>query len=276
MDGMARNQPISPDLSCTMCTWVWRHAFLCWCKQEDHRWGAPSTDKFFSVLEQRWALNVCHKVSTPYSLWSRYDVNSYLRSSLEAQLFKSSHRLCFKLRQPSKKYLSNMFGCLVANTMSHIANKLNILTISMHIFLQSKKQYSTPLTLFLPSNVWKKVFVTAFNKYFRVFLFLNISKPITSCMFITPPPSHPKTHKQPVNQMSDWSSLITIPLLNFNIYPIMQFIECTFFHLLNSLTSVRVFTRIVSDNPWCSLWVPSSQSWTSNFTLIFSCLHIHE
>ncbi len=45
---------------------------------------------------------------------------------------------------------------------------------------------------------------------------------------------------------------------------------------LNSLTSVRVFTRMVSDNPWCSLWVPSSQSWTSKITMIFSCLHIHE
>ncbi len=33
---------------------------------------------------------------------------------------------------------------------------------------------------------------------------------------------------------------------------------------------------MVSDNPWCSLWVPSSQSWTSKITLIFSCLHIHE
>ncbi len=45
---------------------------------------------------------------------------------------------------------------------------------------------------------------------------------------------------------------------------------------LNSLTSVRVFTRIVSDNPWCSLWVPSSQSWTSKISIIFSCLHIHK
>ncbi len=45
---------------------------------------------------------------------------------------------------------------------------------------------------------------------------------------------------------------------------------------LNSLTSVRVFTRMVSDNPWCSLWVPSSQSWTSKITIIFSCLHIHD
>ncbi len=46
---------------------------------------------------------------------------------------------------------------------------------------------------------------------------------------------------------------------------------------LTSLTSVRVFTRMVSDNPWsCSLWVPSSQSCTSKFTIIFSYLHIHE
>ncbi len=37
-----------------------------------------------------------------------------------------------------------------------------------------------------------------------------------------------------------------------------------------------VFTRMVSDNPWCSLWVPSSQSWTSKITIIFSCLHIHQ
>ncbi len=48
------------------------------------------------------------------------------------------------------------------------------------------------------------------------------------------------------------------------------------YNFLNSLKSVRVFTRMVSDNPWCSLWVSSSQSWTSNITLIFSCLHIHE
>ncbi len=38
----------------------------------------------------------------------------------------------------------------------------------------------------------------------------------------------------------------------------------------------RVFTRMVSDNPWCSLWVPSYQSWTSKITIIFSCLHIDE
>ncbi len=44
----------------------------------------------------------------------------------------------------------------------------------------------------------------------------------------------------------------------------------------NCLTWVRVFTRMVSDNPWCSLLVPSSQSWTSKITIIFSCLHIHE
>ncbi len=47
----------------------------------------------------------------------------------------------------------------------------------------------------------------------------------------------------------------------------------------NSLTSVRVFTGMVSDNPWCSLWVPSSQSRSSNImniTTIFWCLHIHE
>ncbi len=37
-----------------------------------------------------------------------------------------------------------------------------------------------------------------------------------------------------------------------------------------------VFTWMVSDNPWCSLWVPSSQSWTSKITITFSCLHIHE
>ncbi len=30
------------------------------------------------------------------------------------------------------------------------------------------------------------------------------------------------------------------------------------------------------DNPWCSLWAHSSQRWTSNVTLIFLCLHIHE
>ncbi len=53
----------------------------------------------------------------------------------------------------------------------------------------------------------------------------------------------------------------------------MPFPHCLF---LNSLTSVRVFTKMVSDNPWCSLWVPSSQSWTSKITIIFSCLHIHE
>ncbi len=47
-------------------------------------------------------------------------------------------------------------------------------------------------------------------------------------------------------------------------------------YFLNSLTSARVLTRMVSDNPWCSLWVPSSQSWTSKITIIFSCLHIHE
>ncbi len=45
---------------------------------------------------------------------------------------------------------------------------------------------------------------------------------------------------------------------------------------LNSLTSVRVFTRMVSENSWCSLWVSSSLSWKANVTLIFSCLHIHE
>ncbi len=48
------------------------------------------------------------------------------------------------------------------------------------------------------------------------------------------------------------------------------------FLLLNSPTSVRVFTRMVSDNRWCSLWASSSLSGTSNVTLIFSCLHIHE
>ncbi len=35
-------------------------------------------------------LNVCHKVSAPYSLWSRCDVCTFLRSLLEAWLFKSS------------------------------------------------------------------------------------------------------------------------------------------------------------------------------------------
>ncbi len=37
--------------------------------------------------------NVCHKVSAPYGLWSRCDVNSYLRSLLDARLFKSSHSI---------------------------------------------------------------------------------------------------------------------------------------------------------------------------------------
>ncbi len=46
---------------------------------------------------------------------------------------------------------------------------------------------------------------------------------------------------------------------------------------LNSLTSGWFLTvRMASDSPWCSLWVPSSQSWTSKITIIFSCLHIHE
>ncbi len=48
-----------------------------------------------------------------------------------------------------------------------------------------------------------------------------------------------------------------------------------FWLFLTSLTSVRVFTRMVSDHPWCSLWVFSSLIGTSHVTVIFSCLNIH-
>ncbi len=47
----------------------------------------------FPVLDQRWVLNVCQTVSAPYSLRSRYDVNSYQRSLLDARLFNRSHNI---------------------------------------------------------------------------------------------------------------------------------------------------------------------------------------
>ncbi len=50
----------------------------------------------------------------------------------------------------------------------------------------------------------------------------------------------------------------TVPQLFF--YPLM----CSLF--LNSLMSVRVFTRIISDNPWCSLLAICSLRWTYNVT----------
>ncbi len=44
------------------------------------------------------------------------------------------------------------------------------------------------------------------------------------------------------------------------------------FFLLNSLMSVRVFTRIVSDNLWCRLLVICSLRWTYNVTFTH-CMH---
>ncbi len=46
---------------------------------------------------------------------------------------------------------------------------------------------------------------------------------------------------------------------------------CTF---LNSLTSVRVFTRIVSDNPWCSLLAICSLRWKYDVTFTY-CIPNH-
>ncbi len=55
-------------------------------------------------------------------------------------------------------------------------------------------------------------------------------------------------------------------------------LACWFYYsvmFLNSLTLVRVFTRMLSDNLWCSLWALSSLSGTSHVTLIFSCLNFY-
>ncbi len=54
----------------------------------------------------------------------------------------------------------------------------------------------------------------------------------------------------------------------------MDFVKEICCSFLNSLTSVRVFTRIVSDNPWCSLLAISSLRWKYNVTFIH-CIPNH-
>ncbi len=46
-----------------------------------------------------------------------------------------------------------------------------------------------------------------------------------------------------------------------------QYKKAFYYYFFNSLTSVRVFISMVSDNPWCSLWASSSLRWTSHVTI---------
>lgn len=86
-----------------------------------------------------------------------------------------------------------MYGGVIVNNMSLIANKFNILTINIHIFAITKQNifplFSFDLKIISTFQCLKPMFAKAFNKWImRLFLLLNLSPLITfkliSCTFI--------------------------------------------------------------------------------------------